>query len=211
MDESDIWPLAPLTVVNMVSSLSQKCIVLDCRSFLSFNAAHIKGSLNVHCPPILKRRLHRGTSTLDCLLTSPESKRRLAEAETLILYEDRTQDWKDLEIDNTMKIIYMLLRRERINKNLYFIKGKFCSSIASLLFLQFGSVISIVKLATCLWPVDIALSLQRHLQMIALCRQKFQGINFKTSRSKREAYKRVCWFYLLFLASMKASVVINIR
>lgn len=127
MDECDllIWPLAPVTVVNMASSLSQKCIVIDCRSFLSFNAAHIKGSLNVHCPPILKRRLHRGTSTLDCLLTSPESKRRLADAETLILYEDRTQDWKDLEMDNTMKIIYMLLRRERINKNLYFIKGGF--------------------------------------------------------------------------------------
>lgn len=125
MDESDIWPLAPLTVVNMAGSLSQKCIVIDCRSFLSFNAAHIKGSLNIHCPPILKRRLHRGTSTLDCLLTSPESKRRLADAETLILYEDRTQDWKDLEMDNTMKIIYMLLRRERINKNLYFIKGGF--------------------------------------------------------------------------------------
>lgn len=136
MDEIDlIWPLAPLTVVNMASSLSQKCIVIDCRSFLSFNAAHIRGSLNVHCPPILKRRLHRGTSTLDCLLTSPESKRRLADAETLILYEDRTQDWKDLEMDNTMKIIYMLLRRERINKNLYFIKGKFCSSITASLLL----------------------------------------------------------------------------
>lgn len=132
MDESElIWPLAPLTVVNMASSLSQKCIVIDCRSFLSFNAAHIRGSLNVHCPPILKRRLHRGSSTLDCLLTSPESKRRLADAETLILYEDRTQDWKDLEMDNTMKIIYMLLRRERINKNLYFIKGKFCSFITA--------------------------------------------------------------------------------
>lgn len=129
MDETDlIWPLAPLTVVNMASSPSQKCTVIDCRSFLSFNSAHIKGSLNVHCPPILKRRLHRGTSTLDCLLTSPESKRRLADAETLILYEDGTQEWKDLEMDNTMKIIYMLLRRERIDKNLYFIKGEFCSS-----------------------------------------------------------------------------------
>lgn len=134
MDENDlIWPLAPLTVVNMASSLTQKCTVIDCRSFLSFNSAHIRGALNVHCPPILKRRLHRGTSTLDCLLTSPESKRRLAEAETLILYEDRTQEWKELEKDNTMKIIFMLLRRERINKNVYFIKGEFCSSIIATL------------------------------------------------------------------------------
>lgn len=126
MDENDlIWPVAPLTVVNMASSLTQKCTVIDCRSFLSFNSAHIRGALNVHCPPILKRRLHRGSSTLDCLLTSPESKRRLAEAETLILYEDRTQDWSELEKDNTMRIIFMLLRRERIDKNLYFIKGGF--------------------------------------------------------------------------------------
>lgn len=124
-DHELIWPLAPLTVVNMAGSLNQKCTVIDCRSFLSFNSAHIRGALNIHCPPIVKRRLHRGTSTLDCLLTSPESKRRLAESETLILYEDRTQDWKELEKDNTMRIIFMLLRRERITKNLYFIKGGF--------------------------------------------------------------------------------------
>lgn len=134
MDENDlIWPVAPLTVVNMASSLTQKCTVIDCRSFLSFNSAHIRGALNVHCPPILKRRLHRGSSTLDCLLTSPESKRRLAEAETLILYEDRTQDWNELEKDNTMRIIFMLLRRERIDKNLYFIKGRFLSFIIDFL------------------------------------------------------------------------------
>ena len=134
MDENDlIWPVAPLTVVNMASSLTQKCTVIDCRSFLSFNSAHIRGALNVHCPPILKRRLHRGSSTLDCLLTSPESKRRLAEAETLILYEDRTQDWNELEKDNTMRIIFMLLRRERIDKNVYFIKGRFLSFIIDFL------------------------------------------------------------------------------
>lgn len=125
MDENDsVWPLAPLTFVNMTSSLSQKCIVIDCRSFLSFNAAHIKGSLNVHCPPILRRRLHRGSSTLDCLLKSPELKRRVADAEILFLYGEGTQDWNDLEKDNTMKILYMLLRRERVDKTLYFIKGE---------------------------------------------------------------------------------------
>jgi len=43
----------------------------------------------------------------------------------LILYEDHTQDWKELEKDSTMKIIYMLLKRERITKKLYFIKGEF--------------------------------------------------------------------------------------
>lgn len=120
-----IWPLSPLTVINMAGSLGHKCIVIDCRSFLSFNSAHIRGALNIHCPPILKRRLHRGTSTLDCLLTSPESKQLLEESETLILYEDHTQDWKELEKDSTMKIIYMLLKRERITKKLYFIKGGF--------------------------------------------------------------------------------------
>lgn len=136
MDENDsVWPLAPLTFVNMTSSLSQKCIVIDCRSFLSFNVAHIKGSLNVHCPPILKRRFHRGSSTLDCLLKSPELKRRVADAETLILYGEGTQDWIDLEKDNTMKIFHMLLRRERVDKTLYFIKGgfeKFASSFPSM-------------------------------------------------------------------------------
>jgi len=120
-----IWPLSPLTVINMAGSLDRKCTVIDCRSFLSFNSAHIRGALNIHCPPILKRRLHRGTSTLDCLLTSPESKQLLEESETLILYEDHTQDWKELEKDSTMKIIYMLLKRERITKKLYFIKGEF--------------------------------------------------------------------------------------
>lgn len=181
MDESDllIWPLAPVTVVNMASSLSQKCIVIDCRSFLSFNAAHIKGSLNVHCPPILKRRLHRGTSTLDCLLTSPESKRRLADAETLILYEDRTQDWKDLEMDNTMKIIYMLLRRERINKNLYFIKGKFCSSIAALLVLTSDLWYPLLS-----WPRVYGLWIYLYRSIVTCKWLPCVGKNFKVSISR---------------------------
>ena len=126
MEENEfIWPLAPLTVINMAGSHSQKCTIIDCRSFLSFNAAHIKGALNIHCPPILKRRLQRGTTSLDSLLTSPESRRRVAEADTLILYEDRTQEWKELQIDDTMNIISLLLRREKLKKNLYFIKGEF--------------------------------------------------------------------------------------
>ena len=35
---------------------SSTLLVVDCRPFTSFNAARVDGAVNVHCPPIVRRR-----------------------------------------------------------------------------------------------------------------------------------------------------------
>ncbi|PVD30606.1 hypothetical protein C0Q70_09879 [Pomacea canaliculata] len=40
----------------MLSCSDSHTLILDCRPFMAFNKGHIVGAINVHCPPILKRR-----------------------------------------------------------------------------------------------------------------------------------------------------------
>jgi len=35
---------------------SSELLVVDCRPFTSFNAGRVDGAVNVHCPPIVRRR-----------------------------------------------------------------------------------------------------------------------------------------------------------
>ncbi|XP_048585365.1 dual specificity protein phosphatase 1 isoform X2 [Nematostella vectensis] len=117
--------ISPLTTINMTRASPTRCKLVDCRSFMAFNVAHIRGAVNIHCPPILKRRLLRGSATLSALVSCPESKVILEEADTIIFYDDRTCDWKDLENDSTMKIVAKLLRWEKRKATLFYIKGGF--------------------------------------------------------------------------------------
>ncbi|GCC42526.1 hypothetical protein chiPu_0026677, partial [Chiloscyllium punctatum] len=76
---SKLW-IAPLNMVttepleidscqlmHLLVEAQMRPLVLDCRSFLHFNASHIRGSHNVHCNSIVKRR-SKGAITLDCIL-----------------------------------------------------------------------------------------------------------------------------------------------
>jgi hypothetical protein len=122
-DDNFVAPISPLTALNLARSKPHRCIFVDCRSFLAYNVAHINDSLNIHCPPILKRRLQRGSATLSSLLTCPESKIVVDEAETLIYYNDGSYNWDEIENDTTIKIVSSLIRRERKQYKHYFLKG----------------------------------------------------------------------------------------
>lgn len=123
MDSEDVIQISPLTALNLARTKPHRCIFVDCRSFLAYNVAHIRDSLNIHCPPILKRRLQRGSATLSSLLTCPESKLAIDEADTLIYYDEQTYDWDELEPDTTIKIVATLLQRERKRSKHFFLKG----------------------------------------------------------------------------------------
>lgn len=124
-DGEFVMPLHPTTILHLMKTNSSRCVLIDCRSHLAYNSARIKTSLNINCPPILKRRLHRGSATLNSIVICPESRERLEEADIFVVYDERTHDWRTLENDNTMKIIAKVLRRERKKKELYFLKGEY--------------------------------------------------------------------------------------
>ena len=117
-----VIPILPLTAINMVRSKPTQCIFVDCRSFLAYNVAHIRNSLNIHCPPIVRRRLQRGSATLSTLLTCPQSRTTVDEAETLIYYDDGT--YSELDNDMTIHIVASLLQREGKSYKHFVLKGK---------------------------------------------------------------------------------------
>ena len=50
--------ISPATLVSLLSGqdCSQWTLLLDCRPFMAYNTGHVVDAVNVHCPPILKRR-----------------------------------------------------------------------------------------------------------------------------------------------------------
>jgi len=117
-------PLSSNSVLNLINSSA--CLIIDCRSFIAFNTAHIRTAVNMNFSPLLKRRLQRGTVTLESLISCSESRQRLKEGHcsAVVIYDENTREWSDLDHEGTMRTIYTLLRRDR-KRNLYFLKGGF--------------------------------------------------------------------------------------
>ena len=125
MEDGDfVMALHPATLLHQMKTSASRCVLIDCRSYIAFNSSRVRTSLNINCPPILKRRLHRGSASLNSIVICSESRERLEEADKFILYDDRTSDWRALENDNTMKIIANVLKRERKRKIIYFLQGE---------------------------------------------------------------------------------------
>lgn len=121
MDLCDfVTPIHPVKAINLVLSKPTQCIFVDCRSFLSYNVAHIKDSVNIHCPPILRRRFQRGSATLSTLLTCTKTRNTLAQAQTLIYYADGSYNEQEM----TIAIVSSLLQRENPSYKHYILKGK---------------------------------------------------------------------------------------
>lgn len=118
--DSYMIPILPITAMNMALIHPATCIFVDCRSFLAYNVAHIRDSVNVHCPPILRRRLQRGSATLSTLLTCPQSRNTLESAETLIYYDDGAYDDQEM----TVQTVASLLQRENKTCKHFLLKGK---------------------------------------------------------------------------------------
>ncbi|XP_076439527.1 dual specificity protein phosphatase 2-like [Babylonia areolata] len=68
-------------------------LVLDCRPFLAYNRGHVAGALNVHCPPILRRRSGGVLGVEQVVPGRGERERLLAGGYTsVVLYDQSTRD-----------------------------------------------------------------------------------------------------------------------
>ncbi|KAF5300397.1 hypothetical protein FQR65_LT01018 [Abscondita terminalis] len=74
---------------------SRTFLILDCRSFISYNISHISGAININCSDRFnQRRLHQGKATLADLATSREGKEMLKKRtyKEVVVYDDGTCD-----------------------------------------------------------------------------------------------------------------------
>lgn len=101
------------------------CLVLDCRSFLSFNSSHIPGSYNVRFSTIVRRRA-RGGLGLEHIVPNEDTRNRLlcGDYQSVVLLDDRSSDLSQAKKDGTLMLAVTALCRDRCGADVFILKGK---------------------------------------------------------------------------------------
>ncbi|XP_008418137.1 dual specificity protein phosphatase 1 [Poecilia reticulata] len=102
------------------------CLVLDCRSFLSFNASHISGSTNVRFSTIVRRRA-RGGLGLEHIVPNEDTRNRLlsGEYQSVVLLDERSTDLGQAKKDGTLMLAVNALCRSPCGIRVFILQGGF--------------------------------------------------------------------------------------
>ncbi|XP_072410398.1 dual specificity protein phosphatase 2 [Chiloscyllium punctatum] len=113
-------------LMHLLVEAQMRPLVLDCRSFLHFNASHIRGSHNVHCNSIVKRR-SKGAITLDSILAEESVRAGLRGGRypTVVVLDERSLGFASLTGDHTDKLVVSTLvsQLDAHSVHTYFLKG----------------------------------------------------------------------------------------
>lgn len=109
---------------GLLTERAAQCLVLDCRSFFSFNAAHIRGSCNVRLSTIVRRRA-KGALALEHVVPNEELRARLRQGlvHTVVLLDERSADLELPKRDSTLLLALGTLCREARGARICFLKG----------------------------------------------------------------------------------------
>lgn len=113
------------TLRGLLQDRAAQCLVLDCRSFFSFNSAHILGSSNVRFSTIVKRRA-KGAMGLEHILPNEELRGRLLSGgyQAVVLLDERSSDLELPKRDSTIMLAVNTLCREARDTRICFLKGE---------------------------------------------------------------------------------------
>lgn len=103
-----------------------KCLLLDCRPFLAHSAGYIRGSVNVRCNTIVRRRA-KGSVSLEQILPAEEevrSRLRSGLYSAVIVYDERSPRAESLREDSTVSLVVQALRRNAERTDICLLKGK---------------------------------------------------------------------------------------
>lgn len=90
---------------------SQQFLVLDCRSFVSYNVMHVRNAFNVNCGDrINRRRLQSGKAGVEDLMSSREARDMLRKKSVneVLVYDDSTMDI-DLNSTNSSHPLLLII------------------------------------------------------------------------------------------------------
>lgn len=134
MDNIPANSLNPEELVNLIKSRPECTLILDSRSFMSYNENHIVHSENVHCPPIVKRR-SGGFIALENIVPC-EVKRKQLEIgvfRKIVVYDTDTCDLTLASKDSNLYSVLKSLRQQLVDKvdpgDICYLKGGFCDFI----------------------------------------------------------------------------------
>lgn len=103
-----------------------KCLLLDCRPFLAHSAGYIRGSVNVRCNTIVRRRA-KGSVSLEQILPAEEevrSRLRSGLYSAVIVYDERSPRAESLREDSTVSLVVQALRRNAERTDICLLKGE---------------------------------------------------------------------------------------
>ena len=112
-------------ITSSTDSTGLKTLLLDCRSFMDFDACHIRAAHNVYCPPIVKRR-SGGNISLDSVIRCPTIRAQLVEAhyDMVVVYDEDSETLDDVPSDSNTSLVLKTLRDEAKILQVYFLEGK---------------------------------------------------------------------------------------
>jgi len=100
--------ISPRDLVELINS-EEPLLLLDCRSFLAFNANHINGALNVSCSDrITKKRLQDGKINVGDIISGQEGKdqyRKLESEAKIVVYDESTMELSNLPDTNSLQLL----------------------------------------------------------------------------------------------------------
>jgi len=84
---------------------SSAVLVVDCRPFTSFNASRVDGAVNVHCPPIVRRRAG-GLIPVANVVRSAEVLADVTEGrcEAVVVYDESTNSVDELDAESNARL-----------------------------------------------------------------------------------------------------------
>nr|XP_033771870.1 dual specificity protein phosphatase 4 [Geotrypetes seraphini] len=104
---------------------SGRCLLLDCRPFLAHSAGSIRGSVNVRCNTIVRRRA-KGSVSLEQILPAQEEvwgRLRAGHYAAVIVYDERSARAEGLREDSTVSLVVRALRRDSGETDICLLKG----------------------------------------------------------------------------------------
>ena len=118
------------TMTSSTDSNGLKILLLDCRSFMDFDACHIRAAHNVYCPPIVKRR-SGGNISLDSVIRCPTTRAQLVEAhfDMVVVYDEDSENLDNVPSDSNTSLVLKTLRDEAKILQVYFLEGKNISPV----------------------------------------------------------------------------------
>ncbi len=123
-----IHPMLPGDLATRLKTCVRSILILDCRSFISYNVLHVAGALSLCCSNRLTlKRLECGKLKLADLVSGDEGKKEFVDKRTsgtdIVVYDDGTSDVEggNEPTKTSLKVVLNCLRKE--GEHVYFLKG----------------------------------------------------------------------------------------
>jgi len=100
--------ITPCDLVRLINN-EESCLLLDCRTFMAFNANHIKGALNVSCSDrITRKRLIDGKINVVDVISGQEGKelyRSLESDAEIVVYDESSMELGALATTHPLRLL----------------------------------------------------------------------------------------------------------